>query len=172
MLNIEKIGREDADDSVTPSPKKGKKSKKGEHDHIQTGNDLGLILTERKVQKWKVLVLDQFCFDVLGPLFKVGDLRAMGVTLVMNINDKRQPIPDAPAVYFVRPTKDNIDIICKVCTTVTTTNVDRIAKMIYMKVSMSIFAEVTTNEIYWMIWQRKWFSRKVRTRYQNYSIST
>jgi hypothetical protein len=115
MLNIEKIGHDDDESPSTSNTKKGKKGKKSEHEHIQTGNELGLMLTERKVQKWKVLVLDQFCFDVLGPLFKVGDLRAMGVTLVMNINDKRQPIPDAPAVYFIRPTKENIDLLCKVC---------------------------------------------------------
>jgi len=116
MLNIERIGKEEDESPTKPSStlKKGKK-KKNEHEHIQTGNELGLMLTERKVMKWKVLILDQFCYDVLGPLFKVGDLRAMGVTLVMNITDKRQPIPDAPAVYFMRPTKENIDILCKDC---------------------------------------------------------
>lgn len=113
MLNIERIGKEEEEECLSTSCKKGKK-RKTKYDHVQTGNELGLLLTERKVQKWKVLILDQFCFDILGPLFKVGDLRAMGVTLVMNINDNRQSIPDAPAVYFVRPTKENVDQICKV----------------------------------------------------------
>lgn len=32
---------------------------------------------------WKVLIFDQFCRDLLSPLFKVKDLRKEGVTLHM-----------------------------------------------------------------------------------------
>lgn len=32
---------------------------------------------------WKVLVYDQFCRDLLSPIFKVKDLRQEGVTLHM-----------------------------------------------------------------------------------------
>lgn len=31
------------------------------------------------------------------------------------INSDRQPVPDVPAIYFVMPTKENIDLICRVC---------------------------------------------------------
>jgi hypothetical protein len=58
--------------------------------------------------QWKVLVLDTFCMDVLSPLLTVADLRKLGVTLHMNINDKREEVPDVPAVYFVMPSMENI----------------------------------------------------------------
>ncbi len=61
-------------------------------------------------------MLDQVCRDILTPLLKVGDLRALGITLLLDIKDEnRQQIPDAPAVYFVLPTEENIQLIVKVC---------------------------------------------------------
>ncbi|KAG2374974.1 hypothetical protein C9374_010348 [Naegleria lovaniensis] len=113
MLNIE--GTDTLSDLT--NKKKKKKSSSSSHmgDHVVTGHELGHQLTERKVQQWKVLVMDKHCFEIIAPLFKVGDLRAMGVTLVLPIEEKRQPIPDAPAIYFVQPTQSNIDLICEDC---------------------------------------------------------
>ncbi|KAL9645219.1 hypothetical protein ABK040_002420 [Willaertia magna] len=84
-------------------------------EHVITGHELGHQLIERKVQKWKILIMDKFCFEIVSPLFKVGDLRAMGITLVLSIEEKRQSIPDAPAIYFVQPTLKNIDLISEDC---------------------------------------------------------
>lgn len=64
---------------------------------------------------WKVVIFDQFCGDLLALLLRVGDFRQNGVTLTMSIDSDRQPIPDAPAIYFVRPTSNNISRICKDC---------------------------------------------------------
>ncbi|KAF0982781.1 hypothetical protein FDP41_010760 [Naegleria fowleri] len=113
MLNIE--GTDTL--SEMASKKKKKKSSSSSHmgEHVVTGHELGHQLTERKVQQWKVLIMDKYCFEIISPLFKVGDLRAMGVTLVLPIEEKRQPIPDAPAIYFVQPTQANIDLICDDC---------------------------------------------------------
>jgi hypothetical protein len=83
---------------------------------IRDPNDLGKSLTNLKISKWRVLVLDQVCRDILTPLLKVGDLRALGITLLLDIKDEnRQQIPDAPAVYFVLPTEENIQLIVKDC---------------------------------------------------------
>lgn len=90
------------------------KPSKKKHKAIVTGNRLGKSLSTRKV-KWKVLICDTYCNNLIAPLLKVGDLRAFGVTLTLNIKETRLPITDAPALYFVEPTKENIDIICKVC---------------------------------------------------------
>jgi hypothetical protein len=114
MLTIaEKNDLDDDDDMELPESKKSKKS--ASKKHIVTGSDLGATLTQRKIQRWKVLLLDSFTQKMLQPLLNVGDLRALGVTLIMNVKDKRQPIIDAPAIYFIQPTKANIDIICKDC---------------------------------------------------------
>jgi hypothetical protein len=81
---------------------------------IDSGKQLGKSLTERRV-KWKVLIFDTFVGNMLIPLLKVGDLKGLGVTLRMNIKDTRQCIPDAPALYLMEPTKENIDILCRDC---------------------------------------------------------
>ncbi|KAK1297622.1 SEC1 family transport protein SLY1 [Acorus calamus] len=57
---------------------------------------------------YKILILDPFCRDVLSPLIHVKDLRKHGVTLYFPIDKERHPVPDVPAVYFVRPTPSNL----------------------------------------------------------------
>jgi hypothetical protein len=64
---------------------------------------------------WKLLIYDDYCRAILSPLFKVGDLRQLGITLHMMINSDRQPVPDVPAIYFVMPTKENVDLMCRDC---------------------------------------------------------
>lgn len=47
--------------------------------------------------------------DIISPLLKVNELRDNGITVHMSINSDRQPIPDAPAIYFIDPTIENIE---------------------------------------------------------------
>lgn len=128
MLSLaDKQDLDDEDDDLEPKSVKQKKSMTQQHKHIKTGADLGATLTQRKIQRWKVLILDSYTKHLLQPLLNVGDLRALGVTLIMfvficltqffcrNVKDIRQSIPDAPAIYFVQPTKENIDVLCKDC---------------------------------------------------------
>eukprot|EP00946_MAST-07B_sp_MAST-7B-sp1_P002139 g2139.t1 len=63
--------------------------------------------------KWKVLIYDAPCRSVISPLLSVKDLRQLGVTVYMLASSKREPIPDVPAVYFLEPTPENIDIIVR-----------------------------------------------------------
>jgi hypothetical protein len=67
------------------------------------------------VDQWKVLVYDASCRDIISPLMNVGALRQKGVTLHLLIASEREAISDAPAVYFVRPTEENIDRISDDC---------------------------------------------------------
>jgi len=57
---------------------------------------------------WKVLVYDKVGQDILGPVLSVKELRELGVTLHLRLLSSRDPIPDAPAVYFCLPSDDNI----------------------------------------------------------------
>ncbi|CDZ96576.1 sly1 vesicle trafficking sec1-like protein [Phaffia rhodozyma] len=57
---------------------------------------------------WKVLVLDEVSKDVLATTLRVQDLREQGVTLHMQLNSNRPPLPDVPAIYFISPTIANI----------------------------------------------------------------
>lgn len=59
--------------------------------------------------------LDDFTKQQITPLFHNSDLRKNGVTLHLQINDKREPIKGVPAVYYVEPTEENIRRIVKDC---------------------------------------------------------
>ncbi|KAH3887414.1 hypothetical protein DPMN_011431 [Dreissena polymorpha] len=63
--------------------------------------------------QWKVLVYDRFGSDIISPLIGVKELRDLGVTLHLNLHSDRDAIPDVPAVYFVMPTEENIQRICR-----------------------------------------------------------
>ena len=80
--------------------------------------------------RWKVLMqvlivimilflsycsLDQYTKQQITPLFSNSDLRKNGVTLHLQIQDRREPIKGVPAVYYVEPTEENIRRIVKDC---------------------------------------------------------
>ncbi|MCJ1229705.1 Vesicle trafficking between the ER and Golgi [Toensbergia leucococca] len=60
---------------------------------------------------WKVLVFDNLGRDVISSVLRVNDLRGWGVTIHLNINASRHPIPDVPVLYLVEPTAANLDLI-------------------------------------------------------------
>ncbi|CAA84704.4 Sec1 family domain-containing protein 1 [Caenorhabditis elegans] len=60
---------------------------------------------------WKVLVLDRTGQDIISPLLPVKQLRELGVTLHLLIGARREPLTDVPAVYFVSPNDENIDLM-------------------------------------------------------------
>lgn len=61
--------------------------------------------------EWKVLVYDADTRAIISPLLPVGELRALGVTLHLNIDAARDIIPDVAAVFFVKPTPLNLRYI-------------------------------------------------------------
>lgn len=62
---------------------------------------------------YKVLVVDHFTKGIIGPLLKLSDLRKQGVTLVLDLENQREAIPDVPAVYFVQATEATIAAISR-----------------------------------------------------------
>lgn len=60
---------------------------------------------------WKVLILDKAGQDIISPLLPVKQLRDLGVTLHLLLGARREPLTDVPAVYFVSPTEENIDLM-------------------------------------------------------------
>lgn len=65
--------------------------------------------------QWKILIYDAPCRSIISPLLSVSQLRQRGVTLHLLISTDREPIPDVPAVYFVEPTRANLQIIAQDC---------------------------------------------------------
>lgn len=70
---------------------------------------------DRWGNQWKVLVYDRFCRDIISPILKLHELRKKGVTLHMLIDAERDAIPDVPAIYFVEPTRKNIERVVADC---------------------------------------------------------
>lgn len=63
--------------------------------------------------QWKILVYDSYGKDIVAPLLSVSQLREIGVTLYLQLDAEREHIPETSVVYFVLPTKANVDRICK-----------------------------------------------------------
>lgn len=63
--------------------------------------------------QWKILIYDKPCQSIISPLLTVSQLRSRGVTLHLNISTNREPIPDVPAIYFVEPTRSNLQLIAQ-----------------------------------------------------------
>ncbi|KAJ1916041.1 Vesicle trafficking between the ER and Golgi [Mycoemilia scoparia] len=68
---------------------------------------------QEKEPIWKVLVFDRSCRDIISTVLKVNDLRENGITVHMLLESERSPILDVPAIYFIDPTKANIDYFLK-----------------------------------------------------------
>uniref|UniRef100_A0A8R1HSR0 Sec1 family domain-containing protein 1 n=1 Tax=Caenorhabditis japonica TaxID=281687 RepID=A0A8R1HSR0_CAEJA len=62
-------------------------------------------------QVWKILILDKAAQDIISPLLPVKYLRDLGVTLHLLLGTRREPLTDVPAVYFVSPSDENIDLM-------------------------------------------------------------
>lgn len=82
-------------------------------------NEAASILKKRETDEsaapYKILVLDAFSKSIIAPLLGLQDLRQKGgVTLHLLIDTAREPIPDVPAVYFLKATEANINRIIEV----------------------------------------------------------
>lgn len=71
------------------------------------------MITFDKQNTWKVLVMDQHTKNILSLLFKVNDLRDLGVTVHMMLHSIRETLRGVPALYFILPTKENLQRVLK-----------------------------------------------------------
>ncbi|KAF3482656.1 uncharacterized protein GIQ15_01980 [Arthroderma uncinatum] len=69
------------------------------------------LLNEDGDPVWKILVFDNLGRDVISSVLRVNDLRSWGVTIHLNLNSRRYPIPDVPVIYLVEPTAENVKMI-------------------------------------------------------------
>nr|XP_011464877.1 PREDICTED: SNARE-interacting protein KEULE-like isoform X1 [Fragaria vesca subsp. vesca] len=57
---------------------------------------------------WKVLVMDEFTVKIMSHACTVVDTTNEGVSLLERIDKKRQRLPSMDAIYFIRPSKENV----------------------------------------------------------------
>lgn len=62
---------------------------------------------------WKVLVLDSTSTSIISSVLRINDLLKSGITMHTLIEHSRSPLPDVPAIYFVQPTRENIERISR-----------------------------------------------------------
>lgn len=74
------------------------------HSHDDEDNEVEIgdgLRMDKRILAFKVLVYDQQASNILANIMKVGALRDCNITLHLNINSKREQIPDMPAIYLL-----------------------------------------------------------------------
>ncbi|XBW36232.1 hypothetical protein QEN19_001813 [Hanseniaspora menglaensis] len=78
--------------------------------NINSSNELKE--TEDQEISWKILILDKLSTGIISSVLRVNDLLKVGVTSHATLfSPQRQPIPDIPAIYFIEPSRKNLEKI-------------------------------------------------------------